>query len=93
MKTKKSQLERRIKLLRIGLILNILLVLISIWQLFFESPDNFKKTTHWFVLILWTVVGILIWFQLKAVKKELIKESQIEESPLINSGVKVSIYI
>ena len=80
MKTKKSLLEKRIKFLRIGLILNIFLVLISIWQLYFESPDNFRKPSHWFVLILWTVVGILIWFQLKAVKKELKKESPVENN-------------
>ena len=82
MKTNKSKLEKRIKLVRIGFILNVLLVLFVLWQFFFEEPGNFKKPTHWIVLMLWTIVSILNWFQLKELKKQLKKESQIEESPL-----------
>ncbi len=79
MKTSRSKLEKRIKLVQIGFIINIFLVLIAVWQLFFEEADNFRKTVYWFIFILWTVVGILNWFQIKALKKQLEKESQIEE--------------
>ena len=79
MKTSRSKLEKRIKLVQIGFIINIFLVLIAVWQLFFEEADNFRKTVYWFIFILWTVVGILNWFQIKALKKQLKKESQIEE--------------
>ena len=82
MKTNRFKLEKRIKLVQVGFIINIFLVLIAIWQLFFAEAENFRKTVYWFIFILWTVVGILNWFQIKALKKELKKESQIEESPI-----------
>ena len=82
MKTNKAQLEKRINLVQIGFILNVVLVLFVVWQFFFEDPENFRKPTHWIVLILWTIVSILNWFHLKALKKELKKESQIGENPM-----------
>ena len=80
MKTNRSKLEKRIKLVQVGFIINIFLVLIAIWQLFFEEAENFRKTVYWFIFILWTAVGIVNWFQIKALKKELKNESPVEES-------------
>lgn len=71
----KSQLEKRIKYLRISHISSIVLIFISIAQIIFEPRDGF--ISYWFVLILWMSLSIVSWFDLKKAKNKL-KENQIE---------------
>ena len=57
-------------IVRVRFIPSIFLVLISIWQLFFESPDNSEKVTHWFVIILKTALTIFLWVPFCQAKKD-----------------------
>lgn len=82
MKPAKTKPGKRLMIVRVTFMLSILLVFISVWQLFFESPENSQKVTHWFVMVLWSVFCVLNWFQLKILKKALKKESQIPENHL-----------
>lgn len=75
MNKNKLQLEKRIKYLRIWHICSVTLVFISIAQIIFESRDSF--ISYWFVLILWTFVSILTWFELKKAKEQLQEKSEL----------------
>ena len=67
----KSKEMKRIKLLRAGFIVGIIVVLISICQLIFESGDTYRKVIQSVVLIFWVAAAIINWFGYKKVKEQL----------------------
>ena len=71
MNTEKSKEKKRIKLLRLCFIVSVILVFLSVWQIIFESADNFHKFLNYFQLIVWTTGSIFSWFQLKKAKEQL----------------------
>ncbi len=70
MDEEKSKEMKRIKLLQAGFIVGIILVLISLCQLIFESGGTFRKVIQGIVLIFWSVAVIINWFGYKKAKKQ-----------------------
>lgn len=70
MKDDKSKEKKRIKLLRIGFIVSVIVVILLVCQVIFESRDFFGKVMHWFILIMWIPVPVINWFQYKKVKEQ-----------------------
>lgn len=71
MKNEKSKEKKRIKLLRLGLIVGVILVFLSIYQLIFESDGTFIKVIQGVILIFWIVAAIINWFEYKKAKTQL----------------------
>ena len=67
----KSKEMKRIKLLRVGLIVGVILVFLSIYQLIFETGSTFSKGIQGVVLIFWVAAAIINWFGYKKAKEQL----------------------
>ena len=65
-----SKEMKRIKLLRLGLIVGVILVSLSVSQLIFESAGNFRKVIQGVVLIFWIAAAIINWFGYKKAKEQ-----------------------
>lgn len=63
--------KKIIKLLRKGFIVSVIVVLIAVAQVIFESRDIFGKVSNWFILIMWIPIPIINWFQYKKAKEKL----------------------
>ena len=68
MNNEKSKEIKRIKLLRILFFINIFLIILSLGQIIFTTPDNFHKVMNWVLLIIWTSTSIIYWFEFKKAK-------------------------
>ena len=66
-----SKEMKRIKLLRAGFIVCVILVLISLCQLIFETGSTFRKGIQGVVLIFWVAAAIINWFGYKKAKEQL----------------------
>ena len=71
MDNEKSKEIKRIKPLRVGFIASIILVFLSVYQIIFESADNFHMILNWMQLLVWITSSIFSWFQLKEAKEKL----------------------
>ena len=80
MKDDKSEESKRIKLLRAGFIVSLILVFLSVCQIIFESDDNFHTLLNWFQFIIWTPISIFNWFQFKKAKEQLRENTKQEIS-------------
>ena len=67
----KSKEMKRIKLLRVGLIVGVILVFLSIYQLIFESGGTFSKVIQGVFLIFWVAAAIINSFGYKKAKEQL----------------------
>ena len=68
MNKEKAKEIKRIKLLRILFFINIFLVVLSLGQIIFTTPDNFHKVMNWVLLIIWTSTSIIYWYEFKKAK-------------------------
>ncbi len=68
MNTEKSKEIKRIKLLRTTFLINIFLVIFSLGQIIFTTPDNFHKVINWVLFIILTNTSIVYWLEFKKPK-------------------------
>ena len=68
MKEGKMKEKKRIKLLRITFFINIFMVVLSLGQIIFTTPENFHKVMNWVLLIIWTSTSIIYWLEFKKAK-------------------------
>ena len=74
MNNSKSQMQKRIKWLKILLVAGIFLVIANLIQLIFYSDENFRIFLNVLQFILVTSLTISFWFQLKNARKMLQEE-------------------